>query len=247
MSFLIVLAITCAIVAVGGRLIHRAPWLWYGLAIALDVLYAVAVAANFPPAVLRLLAPVVQQGMAATALFVIVMYCGVFSEHSRVRRAIGPIRTELSIMACILALAHCLNYLSSYLGVLTAHIQALAPNQAASLFVALALFALLAVLGITSAKAIKRRMRAGVWKNVQRASYVFFGLIFVHEVLILYPAALKGQGDAASTLATSAVVFGLYAVLRIVRFVLDRSRARIGAGEPCDDGFEEEASCVCAS
>lgn len=243
MSFLIVLAITCAVVAVGGRSIHRTPWLWYGLAIALDILYAVAVPANFPPPALRFLTPVVQQGMVATALFAIVMYCGVFSEHSRVRRIIGPIRAELSIMACILALAHCLNYLSSYLGVLTAHIQALAPNQAASLFVALALFALLAVLGITSAKAIKRRMRAGVWKNVQRASYVFFGLIFVHEVLILYPAALKGQGDAASTLVTSAVVFGLYAVLRIVRFALDRSRAR--ASEPCGDGFEEEASRVC--
>ena len=223
MEFLMVLALTCAVVVLANRSIHRSPWLWYGLACALDGLYLVGVAANFPPSVLRVLAPVVQQGMVATALFVIV-------------------RAELSIMACILALAHCLNYLSSYIGVLTAHIEALTANQGASLVVALVLFALLGVLGITSAKAVKRRMRALTWKNVQRASYVFFGLIFVHEVLILYPAALKGTGSAASTLMASAVVFGLYAVLRIGRFVLDRSRS---AQAVAAEELEEEVSRAC--
>ena len=230
MEFLMVLALTCAVVVLANRSIHRSPWLWYGLACALDGLYLVGVAANFPPSVLRVLAPVVQQG------------CGVFSEQSPVRRIIGPIRAELSIMACILALAHCLNYLSSYIGVLTAHIEALTANQGASLVVALVLFALLGVLGITSAKAVKRRMRALTWKNVQRASYVFFGLIFVHEVLILYPAALKGTGSAASTLMASAVVFGLYAVLRIGRFVLDRSRS---AQAVAAEELEEEVSRAC--
>lgn len=237
-----VLALTCAVVVLANRSIHRSPWLWYGLACALDGLYLVGVAANFPPTVLRVLAPVVQQGMVATALFVIVMYCGVFSEQSPARRIIGPIRAELSIMACILALAHCLNYLSSYIGVLTAHIEALTANQGASLVVALVLFALLGVLGITSAKAVKRRMHAITWKNVQRASYVFFGLIFVHEVLILYPAALKGTGSAASTLTASAVVFGLYAVVRIGRFILDRSRS---AQAVAAEDLEEEVPRAC--
>lgn len=242
MEFLMVLALTCAVVVLANRSIHWSPWLWYGLACALDGLYLVGVAANFPPTVLRVLAPVVQQGMVATALFAIVMYCGVFSEQSPVRRIIGPIRAELSIMACILALAHCLNYLSSYIGVLTAHIEALTANQGASLVVALVLFALLGVLGITSAKAVKRRMHAITWKNVQRASYVFFGLIFVHEVLILYPAALKGTGSAASTLMASAVVFGLYAVLRIGRFILDRSRS---AQAVAAEDLEEEVPRAC--
>ena len=241
MSFLIVLIATAAVVAVASRSIHRRPWLWYGVAVALDGLYAAGVGLSFPPAVLRVLAPVVQQGMVATSLFVIVMYCGVFAESSPVRRAIGPIRAELSIMACILATAHCLNYLSSDLGALTAHLQALAPNQLASLLVALVLFVLLIVLGATSAKGVKRAMRAAVWKNVQRMSYLFFGLIFVHEVLILYPAALKGVGDAASTLVVSAVMFGAYGVLRVARYALDRSRA---AAPPRRDGLKEEASRV---
>lgn len=243
MSFLVVLIITAAVVAVAHRCIHRMPWLWYGLAVALDLLYVAGVGLNFPPAALRVLAPVVQQGMVATSLFVIVMYCGVFAESSPVRRAIGPIRAELSLMACILALAHCLNYLSSYLGPLATHLDALAVNQQASLLVALVLFVLLIVLGATSVKGIKRAMRASVWKNVQRASYVFFGLIFVHEVLILYPAALKGVGDATSTLVVGAVVLGAYGVLRVGRFVLDRSCAR-AAASPRRNDLEEEASRV---
>lgn len=244
MLFPIVLAITIAVVALAHRSIHRRPWLWYALAICLDVLYLTCVALNAPPFALRILAPVVQQGMVATSLFIIVMYCGVFSEQSAVRRAIGPIRTELSLMACVLALAHCLNYLTSYLGALTAHIQALAANQLASLSVALVLLVLLAVLGITSIRYVKRRMRAATWKNVQRASYVFFGLIFVHEALILYPAALKGMGEAAVTLATGAVVLGAYVVLRIARFALDRARDAASVPRGGDD-FEEEASRVC--
>ena len=166
MSFLVVLIITAAVVAVAHRCIHRMPWLWYGLAVALDLLYVAGVGLNFPPAALRVLAPVVQQGMAATSLFVIVMYCGVFAESSPVRRAIGPIRAELSLMACILALAHCLNYLSSYLGPLATHLDALAVNQQASLLVALVLFVLLIVLGATSVKGIKRAMRASDRKSV---------------------------------------------------------------------------------
>ena len=38
MSFLVVLITTAAVVAVAHRCIHRMPWLWYGLAVALDLL-----------------------------------------------------------------------------------------------------------------------------------------------------------------------------------------------------------------
>ncbi len=145
-------------------------------------------------------------------------------------------------MEFILALADRRNYLSSDMGVLTAHIEALTANNVASLVVAHVLFAQLGVLGITSAKAVKRRRRALTWQNVQRASYVFFGLIFFQEVLILYPAALTGTGSAASTLMASAVVFGLYAVLRIGRFVLDRSRS---AQAVAAEELEEEVSRAC--
>lgn len=243
MEFLMVLALTCAVVVLANRSIHRSPWLWYGLACALDGLYLVGVAANFPPTVLRVLAPVVQQGMVATALFVIVMYCGVFSEQSPVRRIIGPIRAELSIMACILALAHCLNYLSSYIGVLTAHIEALTANQGASLVVALVLFALARRAGHHLGQGrqashachyLEERAAGSPTCSSDSSSF--------SRGLILYPAALKGTGSAASTLTASAVVFGLYAVVRIGRFILDRSRS---AQAVAAEDLEEEVPRAC--
>lgn len=242
MSFLVVLIATCLVAVLAARSIHRHPGWWYGAVLALDAVYFYGVFFGFPPTVLQILTPLVQRGMLATALFVVVMYCGVFPENSWVRRTVGPVRAELSIMACLLACAHCVNYLSSYVGVLLTNLGVLDTNQLASLTIALVLLVLLAVLTITSVKAVKRRMASGTWKTVQRAAYVFFGLIFVHEVLILYPSALKGSGDAAATLAVSAVVFGGYYVLRLVRFALDRRAARAPeAAVVCD----EEDSCVC--
>ncbi|MBU5405943.1 ferric reductase-like transmembrane domain-containing protein [Paraeggerthella hongkongensis] len=222
MSFLIVLVATCLFVAAAAKSIKTMPWLWYAIALALDIAYAYGIVYSLPPTMLQVLSPVVQRCTLATALFVIVMYCGVFSEHSTVRRTVGPIRAELSIIACILAFAHCLNYLSSYLDVLSSNVEAIDGSQLASLVIAIVLFALLLLLGATSLKVLKRRMSASAWKNVQRSSYVFFALIFVHELLILYPAAVKGSEDSLITCVASGVIFVAYFALRFARFRSDR-------------------------
>lgn len=243
MTFVLTLVATCVFVMLAAPSLRRTPVLWYGVALALDFVYAYGMVVGLPPSVLQVLTPLVQRGMLATSLFIVVMYCGVLPEQSTPRKVIGPIRAELSLMACILAAAHCINYLSSFLGVLLVRANVLNGNQLASLIIALALVVLLVLLGVTSVKAVKRRMRAASWKNLQRLSYGFFGLIFAHEVLILYPSALKGSGDAAATLVASAVVFGAYAVLRVARFLIDR-RERGNRSEGAV--FEEEVAHVYA-
>ncbi len=227
MSFAVILVATCALVLAAANSIRAVPWLWYVLACAIDTVYAYGIVYNLPPAALQILSITVQRCLLATALFVVVMYCGVFSEQSTVRRRIGPVRAELSIMACILAFAHCLNYLDSYLGVLSRNIAAVSANQFASLVLAIVLFALMIVLGVTSLKAVKHRMHANVWKAIQRSAYVFFALIYVHELLVLYPSAVKGTGEALATCVVGGVVFVLYFVLRFVRYVVDRKRAKV--------------------
>lgn len=222
MSFVIVLIAACAFVALAAKSIRAVPWFWYVIALGLDIVYAYGVVYDLPPAMLQVLSKVVQRGMLATALFVIVMYCGVFPQGSRVVRVVGPIRAELSIIAWILALAHCVNYLDSYIGVFPAIVAVIGVNQFVSLILALVLSALLIVLGGTSLKAIKRRMNAATWKNIQRSSYVFFGLIYVHALFVLYPSAVKGAGEALLTLVAGGVVFALYYVLRISRYLSDK-------------------------
>ncbi|MGV8084286.1 MAG: hypothetical protein AB2L09_11735 [Coriobacteriia bacterium] len=224
MSFVVVLAATCAFVAVAAKSIRAVPWLWYAIALGLDIVYAYGIVYELPPAVLQVLSVVVQRGILAMALFVVVMYSGVFPRGSRVTGVLGPIRAELSIIACILALAHCVNYLDSYIGILLTNVAVIGMNQFASLVLALVLFAMLIVLGATSLKSIRRHMKAATWKNIQRSSYVFFGLIYVHALLVLYPSAIKGVGDALPTLVAGGVVFGLYYVLRISRHLSDKKK-----------------------
>ena len=87
---------------------------------------------------------------------------------------------------------------------------------------ALVLFALLLVLGVTSFNAVKRRMRADTWKRVQLLAYPFFGLVYVHLLLMLLPSALQGGAAAQASVAAYTAVFGTYAVLRVTRALLDR-------------------------
>lgn len=227
MNFMVTIAAACVFVAVAARSIKAVPLLWYGLALAVDGVYVYGIVYSLPPALLHVLSVLVQRGTFATALFVIVMYCGVFPERSVVQRRVGSIRGELSIIACILVLAHCLNYLNSYVGVLLGNVAAIEGNQLASLAVALVLLVLLLALSVTSIKAVKHRMKASTWKSIQRSSYVFFALIYVHELLILYPAAVKGSGDALLTCIVSGVVFVGYLGARIAVYFADRKKRNV--------------------
>lgn len=224
MGFTVILAASCVVVWLAAGSIKSVPWFWYGLACAVDIVYAYGVVFSLPPVVLHVLSLAIQRCLLATALFAIVMYCGVFSDQSPVRRRLGPIRAELSIIACILAFAHCLNYLDSYLGVLSRSIAVINGNQLASLGLAVVVFALMVVLGVTSLKKVKQHMKAATWKRVQCSSYVFFALIYVHELLVLYPSAAKGVSDALATCVSCGIVFALYFGLRFARYCADRRR-----------------------
>lgn len=161
--------------------------------------------------VMSVLLPLMGKCMLSLALFVVVMYIGVLSSSSRLRQWLNPVRGELSIIACILACGHMAVYLSSYVPRVG---QALSGNVLGSLMVALGLLALLLVLGATSFNAVKCRMAADAWKRLQRWSYLFFALVYVHLLLMLAPSAMRGSEAAIASIAVYSVVFLSYAVLR---------------------------------
>lgn len=113
---------------------------------------------------------------------------------------------------------------------------ALGGNVLGALVVALALL----VLGVTSFGFVERRMRTESWKRLQRWAYVFFGLVYVHLMLMLAPAASRGGEAAVASVAVCTVVFGAYAVLRVRRAFVDR-RAVAAVGAPdAASGFDLE-------
>lgn len=223
MDFLVVLVAAVIGTLVLRRALHRVPWLFYLLAVVADAAYVAGMEGFLPRAAIAPLTMLLGKCMLSLALFVIVMYIGVFARDSRAYRSLALVRAELSIVACILAAGHMAVYMASYFPRLGF---ALDGNVVASLVVALALLALLLVLGVTSLACAKKRMSKASWKAIQRWAYVFFGLAYVHLLLMLAPAASKGGLAAQESIIVYSVVFVGYAVLRLTRAVSEVRFAR---------------------
>ena len=223
MTFLILLICSIAVVFALRTPIHKAPALFYALAIAADLLFIFGDALGLPRPISHALFLAIHKCTLALALFVIVMFIGVFSRESKVRRWLQPIRAELSIIAWILSLGHMVMYLLSYATRILAGFVDGAVLVA--LIVALVLFVLLLVLGVTSFRAVKRRMSSVAWKKVQTFAYVFFGLVYVHLMLMLLPPALRGGEAAQTAVAIYSIVFIGYAIARAARAIMDSRNA----------------------
>lgn len=229
MTFLVVLVATIVAVLALRQPLHKWPVAFYALAVVADVAYIAGIEGLLPRAVASPLTLLMGKCMLSLALFVVVMYIGVFAKGSRVHQWLKPVRAELSILACILACGHMAVYLASYAPRLGG---ALGANVLSALVVALALLVLLLVLGVTSFGFVKKHMRTDSWKRLQRWAYVFFGLVYVHLMLMLAPAASRGGEAAVASVPVYTVVFGAYAVLRVRRALVDR---RAGAAISVSD------------
>lgn len=212
MTFLMVLAVTVAACLALRTPLHKWPVAFYVLAVAADVAYVIGVEGLLPRVVMGPLTLLMGKCVLSLALFVVVMYIGVFAKGSKVHQWLKPVRSELSIIACILACGHMAVYLGSYAPRLGG---TLGVNVVSALVVALALLVLLLVLGVTSFAFVKRRMRTDSWKRLQRWAYVFFGLVYVHLMLMLAPAASQGGEAAVASVVVYTVIFGAYAALRV--------------------------------
>lgn len=228
MYFVIVLVCTAVAVWVFRKPLKKAAVAFYAVGILLTALYVAGLFVDLPAFLSRPIFILMQKCTLALALFAVVMFIGVFPRDSRLGQGLRPVRTELSILACLLALGHMIVYLLAF-------IPRLGVGMDAGLMVfigtAVALMVLLAVLGVTSLGFVKRLMDARVWKSVQRWAYVFFGLIYVHLVSILLVPAMAGGQTAQISVAVYTVLMGAYAVLRIRRVLLDR---RVAAGASGD-------------
>ena len=219
MDFLVVLVFAAAGAFALRNPLKKAPVAFYALAVAVSVLFIATGYFPMPRALWSTLFLLVQKCMLALALFAVVMFIGVFSRDSRVGRWLRPVRAELSIIAWILSLGHMAVYLLSYLP----RLGALKDTVLVAFVVALVLFALLLVLGVTSFNAVKKRMKKESWKRVQSLAYVFFGLVYVHLMLMLLPSAVQGGAAAQVSVAVYSVLFVAYAVLRVRRALVDRA------------------------
>lgn len=215
MRFLLILMVTTASVLVLREPLRRWPAAFYALAVLAVLAFFAGASGVFPGTWWKPLTLLVQRCTVALSLFTVVMFIGVLPKGSRFDSWLRPVRAELSIVACILCMGHMCMYLVPFAS--RALAGALAGSTLASFAVALVLFVLLILLGVTSFGFVKRRMSGSAWKNIQRLAYPFFGLIWVHLMLMLAPAAIRGGEQAMFAVAVYTALFTAYAVLRLFR------------------------------
>lgn len=228
MDFLVLLIATTLVAYGALKPLKAHPGAFYLVGLLVDVLYIASTFFSFPRWLADPLMGVVQKCELALVLFVVVMFIGCLPATSTLCRRMKSVRAELSILAWVLSLGHMAVYLGSYAPRLMGR-AAIDGNVAASFAVALVLFGLLTVLGVTSFGFVKRRMASDAWKRLQKLAYLFFGLVFLHLVLMLAPAALHGGLAARESLVVYAAVFGTYLIARIVRAVRDRRSVEVMA------------------
>lgn len=159
------------------------------------------------------------KGSLGTAMFVVVMYTGALPKGNKLIAPLMKIRGELSITAAILVLCHNFTYGMTYFGMLFTKTSLLSATQLAAAVISLVLIAIMLVLTVTSFPSVRKKMQAKKWKQLQRTAYVFYGLMYVHIMLINIPYARLGLGMYIANVVIYSIVFLGYAAMRITKAV----------------------------
>ena len=165
-----------------------------------------------------------QKGYLASIMLAVVMFCGCFDEGTAIRKKLRPIRGELSILSFIFILAHLATYLPGYLGRFGFLVSSRS-NIAFSLIIAIILTILFAVLAVTSLRAVRQRMDARSWKNLQRGAYAMVALLAVHVAFVLGKSAFANPGSLAMLAFVCYLgVVAVYTVLRVMKWRRDSAK-----------------------
>ena len=159
------------------------------------------------------------KGSLGTAMFVVVMYTGALPKGNKLIAPLMKIRGELSITAAILVLCHNFTYGMTYFRMLFTKTSLLSATQLAAAVISLVLISIMLVLTVTSFPSVRKKMQAKKWKQLQRTAYVFYGLMYVHIMLINIPYARLGLGMYVANVVIYSIVFLGYAAMRISKAI----------------------------
>lgn len=180
--------------------------------------------ASFPGWMSNYVWPLLSHGAFASALFIIVMYMGALPNGTKAIKRLMPIRAELSIMASLLVLGHNIAYGRTYFVRLFTDTSKMSTAQMLAAICSLIMVAIMLPLMITSFKAVRKNMKPKSWKKLQRSAYVFYGLIYVHTMLLYVPMVQAGRSVYIVNVIVYSLIFISYAGMRIRKELLKKKR-----------------------
>ena len=205
-----------------GKAVKKKPAVLYGICILLSLVSIFYPREGGLPFLDFFFKKIMQRGILAGSLFILVMLAPVLPKSFSGRKTIYLLRGEIAICASLITLAHNLAFGGKYFGALflgQGHISLMELHAA---IVSCLMILLLIPLTITSFQTVRRKMQAKSWKKLQNWSYLFYLLLYLHIFFIYQGALLRGKGEYFFTLMLYSFIFGFYGFLRIRQYRIQK-------------------------
>ena len=201
-----------------GKAVKKKPAALYGICILLSLVSIFYPREGGLPFLDFFFRKIMQRGVLAGSLFILVMLAPVLPKRFSGRKTIYLLRGEMAISASLITLAHNLAFGGKYFGAVffgQGHISLMELHAA---IVSCLMILLLIPLTITSFQTVRRKMQVKTWKKLQNWSYLFYLLLYLHIFFIYQGALLRGKGEYFFTLMFYSFLFGFYGFLRIRQY-----------------------------
>ena len=205
-----------------GKAVKKKPAVLYGICILLSLVSIFYPREGGLPFLDFFFKKIMQRGVLAGSLFILVMLAPVLPKRFSGRKTIYLLRGEMAICASLITLAHNLAFGGKYFGALflgQGHISLMELHAA---IVSCLMILLLIPLTITSFQTVRRKMQAKTWKKLQNWSYLFYLLLYLHIFFIYQGALIRGKGEYFFTLMLYSFIFGFYGFLRIRQYRMQK-------------------------
>ena len=201
-----------------GKAVKKKPAALYGICILLSLVSIFYPREGGLPFLDFFFKKIMQRGILAGSLFILVMLAPVLPKRFSGRKTIYLLRGEMAISASLITVAHNLAFGGKYFGAVffgQGHISLMELHAA---IVSCLMILLLIPLTITSFQTVRRKMQVKTWKKLQNWSYLFYLLLYLHIFFIYQGALLRGKGEYFFTLMFYSFLFGFYGFLRIRQY-----------------------------
>lgn len=223
MLLIISLVLAVAFVFLCGKALKKHPNLFYIGAGIITAVLALIPFDGVPDFVNNYILALFRRGSLATAIFIIVMYTGALKNGSALMKKLIVIRGELSIMASIMILCHNIFFGKTYFVRLFTSASTMPVTQLLAAIASLLMLVIMIPLAIMSFPKVRKKMKPKLWKKLQRFAYAFYALIYIHIFLLTYSSVQARRGDYALSLILYTIVFGVYLVMRVRKYLLKKN------------------------
>ena len=201
--------------------IKKHATLFYISTIIISVLSVLAPKKGLPFVIDYLVKNILARGTLAGALFILVMVASV-CPAAKLRGLLLRTRGEMAIIAALLTLIHNISYGKHYFVALFTKISDLDAPRIFAAVLSLVMIVLLIPLTVTSFMVIRKKMNPKKWKSLQRLSYLFYGLLFIHISMIFSISIAKGHLSTLFDLTVYAIIYIAYLICRAKKYEKQR-------------------------